>query len=235
MVRLRLAIKKEEALQFLGHLDFARAVARIVRRAKLPIAYSEGFNPHMKISYASALGVGVIAAVEYMDIELTEELPVLTVVQAMNAQAPQGFAVSDGAYVDMKAPKLMALCNYATYELRGPVTELLDQKKLDELLCRFNEAPSVLYQKNSPKNKRQIEVKKHLIEPLSGTIHGDEVEIRVGIYRTEEGAVKPVEVWQVLAGQFGLPVAPDGVLARRTGIYARQADNNKTPLEFKGV
>lgn len=55
MERLRLAVKKDGALQFLSHLDFARAVRYVIIRAKLPICYSEGFNPHMKLSFASAL------------------------------------------------------------------------------------------------------------------------------------------------------------------------------------
>ena len=83
MKRLRLAIKKEEALQFLSHLDFARVVRLVVVRAALPVCYSEGFNPHMKLSFASALGVGVSASVEYMDIELTDEIPVTDIISRM--------------------------------------------------------------------------------------------------------------------------------------------------------
>ena len=56
MARLRLAIKKDKALRFLSHLDFARAVRYVVIRADLPVQYSEGFNPHMKIAFASAFG-----------------------------------------------------------------------------------------------------------------------------------------------------------------------------------
>ena len=50
MERLRLAVKKDGALQFLSHLDFARAVRYVIVRAHLPINYSEGFNPHLKKS-----------------------------------------------------------------------------------------------------------------------------------------------------------------------------------------
>ena len=64
MARIRLAVKKDGALQFLSHLDFARAVRYVIIRAKLPICYSEGFNPHMKLSFAAARGGGVSAAIE---------------------------------------------------------------------------------------------------------------------------------------------------------------------------
>ncbi|EHM42308.1 TIGR03936 family radical SAM-associated protein [Anaeroglobus geminatus] len=108
MARLRLAIKKDNALQFLSHLDFARAVRLIVIRADLPVLYSEGFNPHMKLSFASALGVGVAADEEFMDLELAKEIPVDDVMARMNEKSPLGFAVLCGKYIDQKAPKLMA-------------------------------------------------------------------------------------------------------------------------------
>ena len=92
VARLRLAIKKDNALQFLSHLDFARAVRLIVIRADLPVLYSEGFNPHMKLSFASALGVGVAADEEFMDLELAKEIPVDDVMARMNEKSPLGFA-----------------------------------------------------------------------------------------------------------------------------------------------
>ena len=100
VARLRLAIKKDNALQFLSHLDFARAVRLIVIRADLPVLYSEGFNPHMKLSFASALGVGVAADEEFMDLELAKEIPVDDVMARMNEKSPLGFAVLCGKKYD---------------------------------------------------------------------------------------------------------------------------------------
>lgn len=61
MIRLFLSISKGEELRFLGHLDYLRTMERAIMRSGLPVAFSEGFNPHMKISMDSALGVGVTA------------------------------------------------------------------------------------------------------------------------------------------------------------------------------
>ena len=155
MERLRLAVKKDGALQFLSHLDFARAVRYVIVRAHLPINYSEGFNPHMKLSFASALGVGVCADVEYLDMELAEKIPVQEVMERMNAQSPDGFAVLDGHYIDAKAPKLMAMANYAVYDLFGPATAQLDQSQLDAILRRFNDDPAITFEKVSIKGKHK--------------------------------------------------------------------------------
>lgn len=236
MARIRLAVKKDGALQFLSHLDFARAVRYVIIRAKLPICYSEGFNPHMKLSFASALGVGVSADIEYLDMELAEKIPVPDVMERMNAMSPQGFAVLDGRYVDPKALKLMAIANYAVYTLRGPLKEDLSQDGLNAILQRFNEAPSVLYEKVSHKGKhrvRTIEVKNHVIDAIHGNVKDGDVYLTVGIYQTSEGAIKPVQVWEVLEKDFNLPVHADMMLARRTGIFVRK-DDGKTASLFEG-
>lgn len=231
MERLRLAVKKDGALQFLSHLDFARAVRYVIVRAHLPINYSEGFNPHMKLSFASALGVGVCADVEYLDMELAEKIPVQEVMERMNAQSPDGFAVLDGHYIDAKAPKLMAMANYAVYDLFGPATAPLDQAGLDAVLRRFNDDADITFEKVSIKGKhkaREIHVKDHVIEPLMGTIKDDRITIRAGIYQTADGAIKPQEVWDILVNSFELPAVADLMLARRRAIYTRKDGENRS-------
>jgi radical SAM-linked protein len=224
MKRLRLAVKKDGALQFLSHLDFARAVRYVIVRAGVPICYSEGFNPHMKLNFASALGVGVSADVEYLDMELMEEVPVDDVIERMNQKSPHGFAVLKGAYIDEKAPKLMAMANYSTYELSGPVVGNLSNQELQSLLDRFNEADHILYERISPKNKksRTIDVKNHVIEPITGNVTDGRLRIQVGIFQNDEGAVKPQQVWEVLCTKFSLAAQKDMMLARRIGIFQRR-------------
>lgn len=232
--RLRLAVKKDGALQFLSHLDFARAVRYVIIRARLPIAYSEGFNPHMKLSFASALGVGVRADEEYLDMELRGRLPVEDVVEQMNAQSPDGFVVLGGKYVDARAPKLMAMANYAVYRLTGPVQAGYGDDALQKALQAFNDASDVMYEKVSPKDARKvrlINVKHHVVEPLSGKTDGETLTLRVGILQTDEGAVKPQQVWEVLGKQFGIPLDADMMLARRIGIYHRRGRKNQSLFE----
>ncbi|WP_273061130.1 TIGR03936 family radical SAM-associated protein [Colibacter massiliensis] len=233
MARLRLVIKKTGSLQFLSHLDFAGTVRYIVMRADLPVLYSEGFNPHMKISFASALGVGVGADEEYMDLELAEEVPLGEVMVRMNSTSPSGFAVLGGKYMDAKAPKLMAVANYAVYILCGPLTAAVNDEELAALLKRFNEATEVFYEKYSPKTKktRRIDVKEHLIEDVKGRINGENLELTVPIYQTEAGAIKPIQVWEILAKDFALPVDKELMLARRTALRHREQGVNRSLLE----
>ena len=235
-MKLRLQITKEPGIRFISHLEYQRSIEKALRRSGIPVAYSAGFNPHMKLSFASALGVGVSADVEYLDMELAEKLPVPDVMERMNAMSPNGFAVLDGKYVDAKAPKLMAIANYAVYTLRGPLTEDLSQDGLNQILAKFNDAPSVLYEKVSHKGKhrvRTIDVKQHVVEAVHGNVKEGNVYLTVGIYQTGEGAIKPSQVWEILGHEFGLPIHTDMMLARRTGIFVRKEDGKKYSL-FEG-
>lgn len=84
-MKLRMQITKEKEIRFISHLEYVRTIERAIRRAKLPAAYSEGFNPHLKFSLASALGVGVVSMAEFVEIELAEPMEVHEAVQKMTA------------------------------------------------------------------------------------------------------------------------------------------------------
>ena len=75
-MKLRMQITKDPEIRFISHLEYSRTISRAIRRAKLPAAYSEGFNPHLKFSLASALGVGVVSYTEFVEIELAEPMEV---------------------------------------------------------------------------------------------------------------------------------------------------------------
>ena len=68
-MKLRMQITKDPEIRFISHLEYSRTISRAIRRAKLPAAYSEGFNPHLKFSLASALGVGVVSYTEFVEID----------------------------------------------------------------------------------------------------------------------------------------------------------------------
>ena len=75
-VRYVIKFTKGADIKFIGHLDLMRTIQRIIRRSEVPIEYSKGFNPHMALSLAQPLSVGVYSDGEYMDIVLTEEMKV---------------------------------------------------------------------------------------------------------------------------------------------------------------
>ena len=110
--KLRLALTKGEELRFLSHLDFSQAVERTIRRAGIRMAYSEGFNPHMKISFSSALALGITASREYVDMDTVDEDSLENIITRFNTNAPKGLEVIEGKIMtDERVKKMMAICN----------------------------------------------------------------------------------------------------------------------------
>lgn len=93
--RLRLRYAKRGRLRFSSHRDFQRALERAIRRAGLPIAYSAGFSPHPKISYANAAPTGAASEAEYVEIALTRRRDPQEVREALDAALPDGLDVVD--------------------------------------------------------------------------------------------------------------------------------------------
>ena len=73
-MKIRIKFAKTGVMKFVGHLDVMRYFQKAIRRAELPIAYSEGFSPHMLLSFASPLGVGISSPGEYFDMVLAEDM-----------------------------------------------------------------------------------------------------------------------------------------------------------------
>lgn len=251
MRKLRLALNKGEELRFLSHLDFAQAVERTIRRAGIQMAYSEGFNPHMKISFSSALALGITANPEYMDMDVLEESPIEEIIARFNAACPLGLQAVAGKEMPDRVKKMMAICNYATYEVTGPVlvdgqvtveenghiNAVLAQKAQaldwDALLADFNSRTDIEYEKVTPKKTRIIDVKHFVKKPIRARVHEDgrvTLTMHIGIY--PEGTMKPSEVWNFGRTQFGWPLT-EGYEIHRSNIQVERPDGLYSPLDIE--
>lgn len=224
-----MALHKGEELRFLSHLDYAGAVERMIRRAEVKMAYSEGFNPHMKISFSSALALGITASAEYIDMDVLEDSPIEDIMACMNEAAPKGLEVLDGKVMPDKVKKMMAICNYAVYEVTGPMTGEADWPSL---LAPFNEASEVLYEKVTPKKTRTIDVKHFIKEPLTAKVEGNQVTIRMAIGIYPEGTMKPGDMWLLGRDMFHWPVSETYTI-HREAILVEQDGQILTPLEVE--
>jgi radical SAM-linked protein len=90
--KLRLTFEKRGAAAFIGHLDLQRVFQRAIRRGGVPAAYSEGFHPHPKLSFALPLPLGMEGLAEYADIETTE--PAEGIARALSRALPSGITVT---------------------------------------------------------------------------------------------------------------------------------------------
>lgn len=115
LFRLRVAYPKLGRLKYLGHLELIHTVEQVVRRAKLPYAVTQGFSPHMRIAYTSALPVGTSSTAEYFDVYLTELIPAEDALARLQAAAPVDLRPIDAAYVELRRPALTAEITLVDY------------------------------------------------------------------------------------------------------------------------
>jgi len=97
--RIRIIYSKGEAVKYISHRDLMRAVQRAVRRADLPIAYSQGFNPHMKISWGNALKVGATSEREAAELQFERWVKPDEVKERLNQALPKGLAILEAYLV----------------------------------------------------------------------------------------------------------------------------------------
>lgn len=93
-MKVRIKFKKYGALRFIGHLDVMRFFQKALRRANIPVAFTQGYSPHMIMSFASPLGIGVTSEGEYFDAELTESISTEDAIRQLNEVMVEGIEVT---------------------------------------------------------------------------------------------------------------------------------------------
>ena len=118
--RLRLTFARDESARYITHLDVMRMWERVLKRARLPLAYSEGFTPRPKIAIAAPLAVGMTSECELLEITLVERLPLRDVLESLPPQLPIGLRLLDVQEVALGLPSLQSMVRAASYLVDVP-------------------------------------------------------------------------------------------------------------------
>lgn len=114
-VRLRIRFARDEALAFVSHLDLMRFWERAMRRAGLPLSYSQGYTPHPRLSMAAPLALGVTSEAELMDVFLSRRLSAQGFAAALRLQLPTGIRLLEAGAIPHDIPSLQSLVRFAEY------------------------------------------------------------------------------------------------------------------------
>ncbi|MEQ6903116.1 TIGR03936 family radical SAM-associated protein [Nocardioides sp. YIM 152588] len=151
--KLRIQYAKRGRLRFTSHRDVSRAIERAVVRARIPMAYSSGFHPHPRISYAGASPTGAASEAEYVELGLAEALDPAGVGRELDAALPDGLdvvAVADSA--TSRGGSLSDLLTGSRWRI-----DLGSGEGLDEAVRAFLEAESIVVERMTKKGLRSFD------------------------------------------------------------------------------
>lgn len=192
LFRLRVAYPKLGRLKYLGHLELIHTVEQVVRRAKLPYAVTQGFSPHMRIAYTSALPVGTSSTAEYFDVYLTELIPAEDALARLQAAAPVDLRPIDAAYVELRRPALTAEINEVRYLLEvsvKPEFEVTDEALSQIVFGWYDQGAQIPFHRG--KKTKTLDVRRLLKAESHEVLTDGCVRIELCTRCDNEGSLRP--------------------------------------------
>lgn len=157
-MKARIKFRKYGALRFIGHLDVMRFFQKVMRRAEIPIAFTGGYSPHMIMSFASPLGIGLTSDGEYFDIELTEAIDSKTAVKRMNEVSIEGIEIISFRKIpDDKKQTGMTILAAADYLVSVRKGALPSDWK--EQFSKFMSQPEIQVIKQTKRSERMVDIR----------------------------------------------------------------------------
>lgn len=135
--RIRMKFSRIGRIRFLSHLDFMTLFHRTAVRARIPLAFSQGFNPHPKIAFGPALSVGMESEAEFLDMETDPFIDLLQATKDLNNALPDGVRILESRIIPKKAPSLSGSISRYIYEVAIPGEHAnAAGSRISELLAR---------------------------------------------------------------------------------------------------
>ena len=208
MYELRLWLSKRGRIRFVSHLDMFRLLTRAVRRAGIPLWYTEGFNPHPYISFLLALSLGVEGDKEPVDIRIVGEMSPEEVRERLNAALPEGLQIVAATAPVMK-PSAIA---FGEYEV------VLDKNEISRTQLESALTSGELITEKTGKSKGRKVVKEvnvsEQIRRWSLRENGDELILDVTLPAGSVSNLNPMQLFDAVNAQLSLSVMPERMLRR---------------------
>ena len=215
-MRMIAEFEKMGRMSWFSHLDLQNTMQRALRRAQLPVAYSQGFNPHVLTSFAKALSVGCQSRGEVMEVEMAGEISPEEFAEKLNACLPDGLKVRRCAPVPDSAPALMAKVAEAGYDITAPNADLT------QAVEAFLKAEEVMVEKRSKTKTRLVNIRP-MVHEITCAFDGKDSRLSMVLEQTNANALKVELVMQALAPEQEFRFV-------RTALYAAGSDGAREEL-----
>ena len=219
-MRALIRFGKQPRLRFISHLDLQRFFQRAVNRTGLPVAWSQGFNPHPVMSFASALALGWTSEYEILDIRLSAPIGRKRIEEAVRAALPEDLPVLEVRTVEDRHPAPMALVRMSDYAVRlegETASAVLDAIPV---FLGMREYAAV---RKTKSGERQVDIR-----PMAVSLERTEKGFDCRLMLTEQNTLKPDLLIRALAETA--EVAPPEASIHRMRLLGEDAFGNLRPL-----
>ena len=219
----RVHYRRGEEVRFLSHLDLLRMFERAIKRAAIPMAYTEGFNPHLKLSFGPSLATGLTSDAEYVDMQFYQDEKSVDIASLLQPQLPQGIEIVDVKYLDKKAPSFVTIVNRAEFEFH--LNGKNNQQKLQDRIESILSQEELNVERKKKKKSQTINVRPY-IDRLEATSWG----IRA-VTKMQNG--KSVRIDELLS----LLLPHDDILQKtarvhRTKLWVEEEEKQLSPMDL---
>ena len=230
-MKVRVKFSKEGAVKFIGHLDVMRYFQKAIRRAGIDVAYSEGFSPHMIMSFAAPLGVGVTSTGEYFDMELRSVSSSRQLTERFNAVMAEGIRVLSVREIpEGKAHAAMSLVAGADYLVSfRPGKGLAEgwKDRVEEFLAQ----PEIVILRKTKRSEKETDIRPWIYRM---EVRKDSIFLQLAAGSVHN--LKPELVLEAFSRFLGQELAPFALMIHRLETYADVGTEERrlVPLEDLG-
>ncbi|BDV41376.1 B12-binding protein [Geotalea uraniireducens] len=207
---IRLRYTKTGRMRFLSHLEMIGLFTRAVHRARLPIRFSQGFHPHPKFSFATALSVGIESMAEYMDMEVAPGLEPAELRSRLNAALPAGICVTEATELPPGSPSLSVIIDKTRYRVTLPTGTAVDLPSRAETFLALTSYP---FRREKKGKISEYDLRQELAELQ---VTGNSLELTIG-------RGKPLEYARAITGLPDETLA--GIRIEKLAVLFKHSEN----------
>ena len=223
-MKARIKFRKYGVLRFIGHLDVMRFFQKLMRRADIPIAFTGGYSPHMIMSFASPLGIGLTSDGEYLDIELTAPVDSQEAVKRMNKECVEGIEVLSIRQIPdekkMTGMTILAGADYLVSVKEGTLPE-----NWKEGFSDFMAQKEIRVIKQTKRSEREVDIRPLIYR---WEIRGESVFLQLAAGSAEN--LKPDLVMETFLSGSAVPEGSVSFAYHRLEMYADMGEDGKRNL-----
>jgi len=228
--KVRLEFAKYDLMRYLPHLSLLRTFHRALRRAKIPVAYSQGHTPHPRIQPGPPLPIGYEGDREYIDVETSTVFNPAEIARRLNATLPDGLEIRRAVAVTVKSRALFDIINLQTYRVTLPKEHLPGDRPGEWILDRLRSGEDLIMEKVRKGRVKTVNLRPAVAKAELSCESDTEVEILLTLHRVDGSAPRPGDIFRI-AGGFEKEKEFEWKITR-TANYVAQDEQWNTPINL---